>query len=122
MCVCVCVCVCVCAYVFKFTLRVYASATDSENASEEPENGLSQWRLNEQLYPCPVCGKVFGRQQTLSRHLSLHTGEQTLKKLSAGNSHRESLSVSLSLSLSLSLANIFYYYGLLSGSLSLTRS
>uniref|UniRef100_A0A3P9A2K3 C2H2-type domain-containing protein n=1 Tax=Esox lucius TaxID=8010 RepID=A0A3P9A2K3_ESOLU len=35
-------------------------------------DGLAQWG-SEQLYPCSVCGKVFGRQQTLSRHLSLHT-------------------------------------------------
>lgn len=50
---------------------------DPEKVSSEPGNGLAQWRLNEQLFPCPVCGKVFGRQQTLSRHLSLHTGENT---------------------------------------------
>ncbi|XP_042194030.1 zinc finger protein 827 isoform X4 [Callorhinchus milii] len=31
------------------------------------------WKFCEQLFPCKVCGKVFGRQQTLSRHLSLHT-------------------------------------------------
>lgn len=53
-----CVCVCV---------------PDSEK--DEPGNGIAQWRLNEQLFPCPICGKVFGRQQTLSRHLSLHTGK-----------------------------------------------
>ncbi|XP_077379597.1 zinc finger protein 827 isoform X2 [Festucalex cinctus] len=46
---------------------------DSEKEEGEPGNGIAQWRLNEQLYPCPVCGKVFGRQQTLSRHLALHT-------------------------------------------------
>uniref|UniRef100_A0A3Q3FZ13 Zinc finger protein 827 n=1 Tax=Labrus bergylta TaxID=56723 RepID=A0A3Q3FZ13_9LABR len=45
----------------------------------EPGNGIAQWRLNEQLFPCPVCGKVFGRQQTLSRHLSLHTEERKYK-------------------------------------------
>nr|XP_023647413.1 zinc finger protein 827-like isoform X2 [Paramormyrops kingsleyae] len=39
-------------------------------------NGASLWRANEQLYPCPVCGKVFGRRQTLSRHLSQHIGER----------------------------------------------
>lgn len=53
--------------------------TDSEKDNAEPGNGISQWRLNEQLYPCPVCGKVFGRQQTLSRHLSLHTEERKYK-------------------------------------------
>uniref|UniRef100_A0A3B4B0W0 C2H2-type domain-containing protein n=1 Tax=Periophthalmus magnuspinnatus TaxID=409849 RepID=A0A3B4B0W0_9GOBI len=46
---------------------------NSEKDNGEPGNGIAQWRLNEQLFPCPVCGKVFGRQQTLSRHLSLHT-------------------------------------------------
>ncbi|KAJ8262160.1 hypothetical protein GJAV_G00163170 [Gymnothorax javanicus] len=48
-----------------------AVSHDSEKAGED-----GVWRLNEQLYPCPVCGKVFGRQQTLSRHLSLHTEER----------------------------------------------
>lgn len=52
---------------------------DSEKDDGEPGNGIAQWRLNEQLYPCPVCGKVFGRQQTLSRHLSLHTEERKYK-------------------------------------------
>ncbi|KAM8843265.1 zinc finger protein 827 isoform 1-T1 [Synchiropus picturatus] len=52
---------------------------DSEKDEEEPGNGISQWRLSEQLFPCPVCGKVFGRQQTLSRHLSLHTEERKYK-------------------------------------------
>lgn len=50
--------------------------TDSEEDDGELGNGIAQWRLKEQLFPCPVCGKVFGRQQTLSRHLSLHTGER----------------------------------------------
>ncbi|KAL1023749.1 hypothetical protein UPYG_G00045540 [Umbra pygmaea] len=50
---------------------------DTEGA-EPGANGLAQWR-SEQLYPCPVCGKVFGRQQTLSRHLSLHTEERNYK-------------------------------------------
>uniref|UniRef100_A0A8C6U6G5 Zinc finger protein 827 n=1 Tax=Neogobius melanostomus TaxID=47308 RepID=A0A8C6U6G5_9GOBI len=53
--------------------------TDSEKDNGEPGNGIAQWRLNEQLYPCPICGKVFGRQQTLSRHLSLHTEERKYK-------------------------------------------
>ncbi|XP_061626910.1 zinc finger protein 827 isoform X1 [Phyllopteryx taeniolatus] len=52
---------------------------DSEKDECEPGNGISQWRLNEQLFPCPVCGKVFGRQQTLSRHLALHTEERKYK-------------------------------------------
>uniref|UniRef100_A0A8C6U196 Zinc finger protein 827 n=1 Tax=Neogobius melanostomus TaxID=47308 RepID=A0A8C6U196_9GOBI len=52
---------------------------DSEKDNGEPGNGIAQWRLNEQLYPCPICGKVFGRQQTLSRHLSLHTEERKYK-------------------------------------------
>ncbi|XP_022540186.2 zinc finger protein 827 [Astyanax mexicanus] len=52
---------------------------DSEKALGEAGNGLAQWRINEQLFPCPVCGKVFGRQQTLSRHLSLHTEERKYK-------------------------------------------
>ncbi|XP_052358855.1 zinc finger protein 827-like isoform X9 [Oncorhynchus keta] len=52
---------------------------DPEKDTGEPGgNGMSQGILSsQQLYPCPVCGKVFGRQQTLSRHLSLHTGEST---------------------------------------------
>ncbi|XP_051560343.1 zinc finger protein 827-like isoform X5 [Myxocyprinus asiaticus] len=49
---------------------------DPEKVSGEPGNGLAHWRLNEQLFPCPICGKVFGRQQTLSRHLSLHTVDE----------------------------------------------
>ncbi|XP_051993032.1 zinc finger protein 827-like [Xyrauchen texanus] len=52
---------------------------DPEKMSGEPGNGLAHWRLNEQLFPCPICGKVFGRQQTLSRHLSLHTDERKYK-------------------------------------------
>ncbi|XP_053478056.1 zinc finger protein 827 isoform X2 [Ictalurus furcatus] len=52
---------------------------DSEKPLCETSNGLPQWRLNEQLFPCSMCGKVFGRQQTLSRHLSLHTEERKYK-------------------------------------------
>ncbi|KAM6940379.1 zinc finger protein 827 isoform 2-T3 [Xenentodon cancila] len=52
---------------------------DLEKDDGEPGNGIAQWRLHEQLFPCPVCGKVFGRQQTLSRHLSLHTEERKYK-------------------------------------------
>uniref|UniRef100_W5MQX1 Zinc finger protein 827 n=1 Tax=Lepisosteus oculatus TaxID=7918 RepID=W5MQX1_LEPOC len=56
-----------------------ASMQDPEKPGLEPGNGMPQWRLNEQLLPCTVCGKVFGRQQTLSRHLSLHTEERKYK-------------------------------------------
>ena len=48
---------------------------DTEKLVLEAGNGLPSWKFNDQLFPCDVCGKVFGRQQTLSRHLSLHTGE-----------------------------------------------
>ncbi|XP_045062292.1 zinc finger protein 827 isoform X3 [Coregonus clupeaformis] len=50
---------------------------DPEKVGGEPGgNGMSQGILSsQQLYPCPVCGKVFGRQQTLSRHLALHTAK-----------------------------------------------
>ncbi|XP_045578714.1 zinc finger protein 827 isoform X1 [Salmo salar] len=48
-----------------------------KDTGESGGNGMSQGILSsQQLYPCPVCGKVFGRQQTLSRHLSLHTEER----------------------------------------------
>ncbi|KAK1791184.1 hypothetical protein P4O66_013139 [Electrophorus voltai] len=52
---------------------------DLEKALVEVGNGVAPWTLSEQLYPCSVCGKVFGRQQTLSRHLSLHTEERRYK-------------------------------------------
>lgn len=52
---------------------------DPEKGAGEAGNGVAEWRLSEQLYPCPVCGKVFGRQQTLSRHLALHTEERKYK-------------------------------------------
>lgn len=58
-----------------FSMCVYVCVLDSEKDDGELGNGIAQWRLNEQLFPCPICGKVFGRQQTLSRHLSLHTGK-----------------------------------------------
>lgn len=48
---------------------------ETEKLVLEAGNGLPSWKFNDQLFPCDVCGKVFGRQQTLSRHLSLHTGE-----------------------------------------------
>uniref|UniRef100_A0A3Q3IFZ0 C2H2-type domain-containing protein n=1 Tax=Monopterus albus TaxID=43700 RepID=A0A3Q3IFZ0_MONAL len=54
-------------------------ATFQEKDHGEPGNGIAQWTLNEQLFPCSVCGKVFGRQQTLSRHVSLHTEERKYK-------------------------------------------
>uniref|UniRef100_A0A8C2YZM7 Zinc finger protein 827 n=1 Tax=Cyclopterus lumpus TaxID=8103 RepID=A0A8C2YZM7_CYCLU len=56
-----------------------AEPSSSARDDVEPGNGIAPWRLNEQLFPCPVCGKVFGRQQTLSRHLSLHTDERKYK-------------------------------------------
>ncbi|XP_062836992.1 zinc finger protein 827 isoform X2 [Anolis carolinensis] len=49
------------------------TVTDTEKIGLEAGNGLPSWKFNDQLFPCDVCGKVFGRQQTLSRHLSLHT-------------------------------------------------
>ncbi|XP_031132661.1 zinc finger protein 827 isoform X4 [Sander lucioperca] len=60
---------------------------DLEKDDGEPGNEIAQWRLNEQLFPCPVCGKVFGRQQTLSRHLSLHTGSEL--QLGSGEEERK---------------------------------
>lgn len=48
---------------------------ETEKLGLEVGNGLPSWKCNDQLFPCDVCGKVFGRQQTLSRHLSLHTGK-----------------------------------------------
>nr|XP_025036249.1 zinc finger protein 827 isoform X4 [Pelodiscus sinensis] len=55
------------------------SAPDTERIGLEAGNGLPSWKFNDQLFPCDVCGKVFGRQQTLSRHLSLHTEERKYK-------------------------------------------
>ncbi|XP_047434227.1 zinc finger protein 827 isoform X2 [Mugil cephalus] len=69
-----------------------AAFHDSEKDDSELGNGIAQWRLNEQLFPCPVCGKVFGRQQTLSRHLSLHTGLNSRSPLSETKSTSSSLS------------------------------
>lgn len=60
------------------TLRlcIYACfGIETEKIGLEAGNGLPSWKFNDQLFPCDVCGKVFGRQQTLSRHLSLHTGK-----------------------------------------------
>ncbi|RXN00969.1 Zinc finger protein 827 [Acipenser ruthenus] len=56
-----------------------ASLQDSEKPGQESGNGIPQWNMSEQLFPCSICGKVFGRQQTLSRHLSLHTEERKYK-------------------------------------------
>ncbi|KAB0359962.1 hypothetical protein FD754_004118, partial [Muntiacus muntjak] len=53
--------------------------TETEKIVLEAGNGLPSWKFNDQLFPCDVCGKVFGRQQTLSRHLSLHTEERKYK-------------------------------------------
>uniref|UniRef100_A0A8C9PHL7 Zinc finger protein 827 n=1 Tax=Spermophilus dauricus TaxID=99837 RepID=A0A8C9PHL7_SPEDA len=55
------------------------SAPETEKIVLEAGNGLPSWKFNDQLFPCDVCGKVFGRQQTLSRHLSLHTEERKYK-------------------------------------------
>lgn len=60
---------------------------ETEKLGLEVGNGLPSWKFNDQLFPCDVCGKVFGRQQTLSRHLSLHTGKAGL--LGACYSSRE---------------------------------
>ncbi|XP_007496322.2 LOW QUALITY PROTEIN: zinc finger protein 827 [Monodelphis domestica] len=55
------------------------SVPETEKIGLEAGNGLPSWKFNDQLFPCDVCGKVFGRQQTLSRHLSLHTEERKFK-------------------------------------------
>ncbi|XP_052022242.1 zinc finger protein 827 isoform X2 [Apodemus sylvaticus] len=55
------------------------SVPETEKIILEAGNGLPSWKFNDQLFPCDVCGKVFGRQQTLSRHLSLHTEERKYK-------------------------------------------
>ncbi|XP_053559685.1 zinc finger protein 827 [Bombina bombina] len=55
------------------------SSTEPDPLGPDAGNGLTAWKLNEQLFPCDVCGKVFGRQQTLSRHLLLHTEERKYK-------------------------------------------
>ncbi|XP_051061752.1 zinc finger protein 827 isoform X2 [Phodopus roborovskii] len=52
---------------------------ETEKIVLEAGNGLPSWKFSDQLFPCDVCGKVFGRQQTLSRHLSLHTEERKYK-------------------------------------------
>ncbi|EPQ06886.1 Zinc finger protein 827 [Myotis brandtii] len=55
------------------------AVAETEKLVLEAGNGLPSWKFNDQLFPCDVCGKVFGRQQTLSRHLSLHTEERKYK-------------------------------------------
>uniref|UniRef100_A0A8C7I253 Zinc finger protein 827 n=1 Tax=Oncorhynchus kisutch TaxID=8019 RepID=A0A8C7I253_ONCKI len=62
----------------KMASELLFQLSDPEKDTGEPGgNGMSQGILSsQQLHPCPVCGKVFGRQQTLSRHLSLHTEER----------------------------------------------
>ncbi|XP_060034983.1 zinc finger protein 827 isoform X2 [Erinaceus europaeus] len=60
-------------------LPVKIPAPETEKIVLEAGNGLPSWKFNDQLFPCDVCGKVFGRQQTLSRHLSLHTEERKYK-------------------------------------------
>lgn len=65
--------------VLKIWLSVYVFfGIETEKLGLEVGNGLPSWKFNDQLFPCDVCGKVFGRQQTLSRHLSLHTGKPML--------------------------------------------
>ncbi|KAK2116282.1 hypothetical protein P7K49_006908 [Saguinus oedipus] len=56
---------------------IFQASGETEKIVLEAGNGLPSWKFNDQLFPCDVCGKVFGRQQTLSRHLSLHTGNTT---------------------------------------------
>ncbi|CAK6445906.1 unnamed protein product [Pipistrellus nathusii] len=60
-------------------LHTRIPAPETEKLVLEAGNGLPSWKFNDQLFPCDVCGKVFGRQQTLSRHLSLHTEERKYK-------------------------------------------
>ncbi|KAI1887433.1 hypothetical protein AGOR_G00190240 [Albula goreensis] len=49
---------------------------DSGQTEADVGDRTAPWRGGEQLYPCGVCGKVFGRQQTLTHHLSVHTEER----------------------------------------------
>ncbi|KAJ8281117.1 hypothetical protein GJAV_G00063730 [Gymnothorax javanicus] len=48
---------------------------DSGESGADKSAKMAAWRKEEPLYPCGVCGKVFGSQQTLSHHLSVHTEE-----------------------------------------------
>ncbi|XP_044156376.1 zinc finger protein 827 isoform X2 [Bufo gargarizans] len=61
------------------SLQGRPSLPDTEILGLDAGSGIAAWKLNEQLFPCDVCGKVFGRQQTLSRHLLLHTEERKYK-------------------------------------------
>ncbi|XP_051025271.1 zinc finger protein 827-like [Acomys russatus] len=63
----------------KRKFKRVAPGPETEKIVLEAGNGLPSWKFNDQLFPCDVCGKVFGRQQTLSRHLSLHTEERKYK-------------------------------------------
>ncbi|XP_064191369.1 zinc finger protein 827-like [Anguilla rostrata] len=49
---------------------------DSGHSEADGGGRTAPWRRQEQLHPCGVCGKVFGSQQTLTRHLSVHTEEK----------------------------------------------
>ncbi|XP_051894311.1 zinc finger protein 827 isoform X2 [Pristis pectinata] len=61
--------------------NLHARTSSQESGKLPIETGTVNppWKFCEQLFPCKVCGKVFGRQQTLSRHLSLHTEERKYK-------------------------------------------
>ncbi|KAM9329323.1 zinc finger protein 827 [Gastrophryne carolinensis] len=61
------------------SLQGRPSLPDAEPLGLGTGSGLPSLKINEQLYPCDVCGKVFGRQQTLSRHMLLHTEERKYK-------------------------------------------
>ncbi|XP_072112123.1 zinc finger protein 827 isoform X1 [Mobula birostris] len=61
--------------------NLHARPSSQESGKLPTESGTVNppWKFCEQVFPCKVCGKVFGRQQTLSRHLSLHTEERRYK-------------------------------------------
>ncbi|XP_059820975.1 zinc finger protein 827 isoform X4 [Hypanus sabinus] len=61
--------------------NLHARPSSQESGKLPIESGTVNppWKFCEQVFPCKVCGKVFGRQQTLSRHLSLHTEERRYK-------------------------------------------
>ncbi|XP_072899050.1 zinc finger protein 827 isoform X3 [Hemitrygon akajei] len=58
--------------------NLHARPSSQESGKLPIESGTVNppWKFCEQIFPCKVCGKVFGRQQTLSRHLSLHTDDK----------------------------------------------
>ncbi|XP_069782433.1 zinc finger protein 827 isoform X3 [Narcine bancroftii] len=60
-------------------LHARPSLQESRKLANESGTVSTPWKFCEQFFPCKVCGKVFGRQQTLSRHLSLHTEERKYK-------------------------------------------